>query len=327
MSKQLNKLVVDVGGTNIRFGLLADTELRPRHVESYRIDNYPGMTQAMGEFLDQAPDHRLSEASIAVATPVSGDKIRLTNHNWSFSISAIRNQFGLQRVKVINDFTALALSIPLLEKNELQQVGGGSADPEGAIALLGAGTGLGVSGLIKSAAGWYPLSGEGGHVTLGARNQRELSIFAAFWEKYGHISAERLLSGTGLEELHHIVCTLDGLPADKLKPQEISARAMQNTCPACSEVMTLFCDWFGIVAANLVLTLGAAGGVYIGGGIVPKLGEYFTRSGFRGAFETKGRFRGYMESVPVFIIQADYPALRGAAVALENRFDKLGVQC
>lgn len=255
------------------------------------------------------------------------DTIKLTNHAWTFSIRGICQQFGFERLKVINDFTAMALSIPLLEPSELKQVGGGAADPDGAIALLGAGTGLGVSGLIRSAAGWYPLAGEGGHVTLGARNARELAIFAAFWEKYGHMSAERLLSGTGLEEFYQVICRLDGQTPEPLQPADISGRAIAGTCPACMETMTLFCEWFGIVAGNLTLSLGATGGVYIGGGIVPNLGDYFIQSGFRAAFETKGRFSGFMQKVPVYIMEADNPALRGAAAALNQRFDKIGLTC
>lgn len=327
MSALYNALVIDMGGTNIRLGLLEENQLRPTYVRSYEISAFPGLADVISLFLQEAPPHRLKEAAIDVATPVIGDLIKLTNYDWSFSIAGIREQFGFQRLKVINDFTALALSIPLIGADELQQVGGGKADPDGAIALLGAGTGLGVSGLIRSAAGWYPLSGEGGHVTLGARNARELAIFAAFWQTYGHMSAERLLSGTGLEEFYQVICQLDGKVAETLQPQDISARAIAGSCPACMETMSLFCEWLGVVAANLALSLGATGGVYIGGGIVPKLGDYFVNSRFREAFETKGRFRQYMQAVPVYIIHADNPALRGAAASLDARFEKLGISC
>jgi glucokinase len=327
MSAAYTTLAIDIGGTNIRLGLLEADSLRPKFIQSYKINEFAGLAEAIDLFLSKAPDHQIKQAAIDVATPVTQDTIKLTNHSWAFSMREIRERFGFERLKVINDFTAMALSIPLLEPSELKQVGGGSADPDGAIALLGAGTGLGVSGLIRSAAGWYPLAGEGGHVTLGARNARELAIFAAFWEKYGHMSAERLLSGTGLEEFYQVICRLDGLEPELLKPADISGRAIAQTCPACMETMSLFCEWFGIVAANLTLTLGATGGVYVGGGIVPNLGDYFVQSGFRTAFETKGRFRAFMQSVPVYIIQADNPALRGAAASLNQRFDKIGLSC
>ena len=327
MSAVYTTLAIDIGGTNIRLGLLAADSLRPRYIKTFKINEFAGLAEVMELFLSSAPPHQIKQAAIDVATPVTQDTIKLTNHAWTFSIRGICQQFGFERLKVINDFTAMALSIPLLEPSELKQVGGGAADPDGAIALLGAGTGLGVSGLVRSAAGWYPLAGEGGHVTLGARNARELAIFAAFWEKYGHMSAERLLSGTGLEEFYQVICRLDGQTPEPLQPADISGRAIAGTCPACMETMTLFCEWFGIVAGNLTLSLGATGGVYIGGGIVPNLGDYFIQSGFRAAFETKGRFSGFMQKVPVYIMEADNPALRGAAAALNQRFDKIGLTC
>ncbi|MCL4164567.1 UNVERIFIED_CONTAM: hypothetical protein GTU68_043435 [Idotea baltica] len=207
----------------------------------------------------------------------------------------------------------------------MQQVGGDNADPDGAIALLGAGTGLGVSGLIKSTAGHYPLQGEGGHVTIGATNARELAIFGEFIKRYSHMSAERLLSGTGISEAYEILCLLDGVEDLNLKPAEISRHALANSNPQAVELMTLFCRWFGIVAGNLAISLGSTGGVYIGGGIVPKLGDYFVHSSFRSSFNDKGRFTEYLSAIPVYIIQAAQPSLLGASNALHQRFDGLGI--
>lgn len=322
------RLAIDIGGTNIRLGLLAGGSLLPQHISGYRIDDFAGLADVIELYLSQQDERAaLEEAAIAVATPITGDHIKLTNHDWNFSVTEIHRRFGFRRLKVVNDFTALALSIPWLHQDERQHVGAGEADPDGAIALLGAGTGLGVSGLVQTDGGYFPLSGEGGHVTLGARNARELAIFEHFWQKYGHMSAERLLSGTGLSEFYQVIRRLDGLDDAPLRPEEITARTLDGSCASCAEVMTLFCEWLGVVAANLVLTLGASGGLYIGGGIVPKLGDYFLSSGFRKAFETKGRFEGFMQQVPVYVIQAEQPALRGAAYALDGRFDGVGVIC
>jgi len=325
MTTSHTALSVDIGGTNIRFGLLEQGQPCPAHIQSYPIDHFPDLAAVMRQYLDSIPGHAVSEACIDVATPVTGDRIKLTNHGWNFSITETRRQFGFQRLKVINDFTALALSLPLLEPRELIRIGGGEPDPDGNIALLGAGTGLGVSGLVRTSDGDYPVSGEGGHVTLGARNARELAIFQAFWDKYGHMSAERLLSGTGLGEFYQAICHLDGQPVEALTPAEISVRALDGSCPRCLEVMNLFCEWLGIMASNLVLTLWATGGVYIGGGIIPKLGDFFLNSGFRSALETKGRFRSQLRSVPAYVIMADQPALRGAARALHPNYEKLGL--
>lgn len=320
-------LVMDIGGTNIRLGLLKQGEYIPAYIKSFKINAFAHLTDVIALFFTDAPDNNVQEAAIAVATPIMGDHIKLTNHRWEFSIEAVRQQFGWQRLKVVNDFTALALSLPLLNADELQAIGNGKADADGTIALLGAGTGLGVSGLIATPAGLYPLAGEGGHVTLGARNVRELAIFSHFLAKYGHMSAERLLSGTGLVEVYQVVCALDGVPAGALDAAVISQRAIAGTCPICQEVMALFCECLGVVAGNLVLSLGATGGLYIGGGIIPQLGDFFVNSTFRQAFEAHGRFRAYLEAVPVYVIQADQAALRGAAHSLDSRFIRLGVNC
>ncbi len=323
-----SRLALDIGGTNVRLGLLTADSLLPQHIRGYRIDDFASLADVIALYLAQQDEQPvIQEAAIAVATPITGDHIKLTNHDWNFSVADIQRRFAFKRLKVVNDFTALALSIPWLQTAELQLVGAGVAEPDAAIALLGSGTGLGVSGLVHTAEGYFPLSGEGGHVTLGARNARELSIFAHFWQKYGHMSAERLLSGTGLTEFYQVIRRLDGLDDTALRPEEITARTLDGRCASCAEVMALFCEWLGIVAANLVLSLGAGGGLYIGGGIVPKLGDYFMQSGFRQAFETKGRFTAFMRAVPVYIIQAEQPALRGAAYALDARFDRLGVGC
>ncbi|MEZ5479094.1 MAG: glucokinase [Thiolinea sp.] len=328
MPELFSRLAIDIGGTNIRFGLLSEDSLSPLHILQYKINDYPGLADVMRLYLDSAPANTaVQDVAVAVATPIEGDRIKLTNHDWNFQVSVIREQFGFRRLKVVNDFTALSLSLPLLGADELVQVGGGQPDPDGAIALLGAGTGLGVSGLIQTADGYYPLAGEGGHVSLGARSERELAIFSAFLDKYGHMSAERLLSGTGLTEFYQVIRRLDQLEANPLPNEEISRRAIKGSCASCAETMELFCEWLGIIGSNLALTLMASGGVYVGGGIVPKLGDYFLQSGFRRCFEAKGRFRKFMEQVPVYVIHADQPALRGAAHALEPRFAKLGVTC
>ncbi|MEZ5537529.1 MAG: glucokinase [Thiolinea sp.] len=327
MSDILKQLVIDIGGTNIRLGLLPEGDLSPRHIVSYKVRDFSGLHEVIAAYLKQAPQHQLKEASVALAGPVDGDVLQLTNHGWRFSASDIRQAFALQRLKVINDFTALALSLPHLKAEELVQLGGGAAETHGAIALLGPGTGLGVSGLVRTAAGFYPLSGEGGHVSLGARTARELEIFTAFRNKYGHMSGERLLSGTGMTEFYQVIRKLDGLDDSALSAEEISSRAVDNSCPSCAEVMTLFCEWLGIVSSNLALTMGATGGVYIGGGIVPKLGNYFLQSGFRRGFEDKGRFREFLQAIPVFVIQeGGQPALVGAASSFDPRFSRVGIE-
>ena len=318
-------IVADLGGTNIRLALVESIGATPQHIQELSVADYVGLKDCIEHFLTLVPKTNINKLSIAVATPVTGDMVMLTNRDWGFSISDIAGHFKLEQVKVINDFTGLALSLPLLNAEDLQQVGGEAPEADGAIALLGAGTGLGVSGLIQSAAGVYPISGEGGHVTLGATNARELAIFSEFNNRYGHMSAERLLSGTGIGEAYEVICLIDGVENLNLSPAQITKHAIAGTNKQCEELMELFCHWLGVVAGNLALSLGSTGGVYIGGGIIPKLGDYFIKSGFRKAFESKGRFSEYLSRMPVYIIHADQPALLGASNALDPRFSSIGI--
>jgi len=266
--------------------------------------------------------------AIGIANPVTGDRVQMTNSRWSFSMAALQAELGFERLRVINDFTALALALPDLQPSELRQLGGGAAVPDSAIALVGPGTGLGVSGLLPGATpgSWVPLQGEGGHVTLAAANEREAAVLEVLRERFGHASAERAVSGMGLEALHAALTALDA-PANALASapastaalpaSEITARALGGSDPRSAEAVALFCGFLGSVAGNLALTLGARGGVYIGGGIVPRLGALFEGSAFRERFEAKGRFRAYLAQIPVYVIHASVsPALLGAARAL-----------
>ncbi|RVU85734.1 glucokinase [Leucothrix sargassi] len=318
-------IVVDLGGTNIRLATVDGIGAEPQHIHALAVGDYTGLIDCIEYYLTLIPETKVTQLSIAVATPITGDKVMLTNRNWGFSVSEVAEHFDFDQVKVVNDFTGLALSLPLLKANDLFQLGGGEPDATGAIALLGAGTGLGVSGLIQSAAGVYPLSGEGGHVTLGATNTRELAIFGEFNKRYGHMSAERLVSGTGISEAYEIICQLDGVEDLRLSPQQISQHAINGSNAQCEELMVLFCHWLGVVAGNLALSLGSTGGVYLGGGIIPKLGDYFIHSGFREAFNAKGRFTDYLSKIPVYIIHAEQPALLGASNALDPRFSSIGI--
>ena len=192
---------------------------------------------------------------------------------------------------------------------------GGQRDhaPTKPIALLGAGTGLGVSGLIPHGTQWIPLQSEGGHVSLAPGNAREAAILQTLWQTFEHVSVERVLSGSGLENLYRAICTLDGRDADTLTAADITTRALAQTSPACTETLATFCALLGSVAGNLVLTLGATQAVYIGGGIVPRFGDYFARSPFRARFEAKGRYVDYLGPVPVYVIHTAQPAFIGLA--------------
>jgi glucokinase len=217
----------------------------------------------------------------------------------------------------VNDFTALAMAIRRLPRAELEQIGGGKAVPDAPLALIGPGTGLGVSGLIPAGAHWIPLQGEGGHSTLSVMNEREIAVLQQLHQRFTHVSAERVVSGPGLVNLYDALCGIEGMVPEVLTPPEITRRAREGSCRLCLETLNIFCALLGTLASNLVLTLGAVGGCYIGGGIVPGLGRAFASSHFRDRFEDKGRFADYLSRVPTYVIRTELPAFVGLATAFD----------
>ncbi len=315
---EVTRLIADIGGTNARFALIAGDDTTPFAEQVLPCARYPGLVEAIESYLAGVDAPRPREAAIAMATPVTGDRIKMTNNDWSFSIEATRRTLGMDGFRLLNDFTALALALPHLPAQTLEAVGSGEAVPGAPLALLGPGTGLGVSGLIPTGTGWVPLQGEGGHVTFSPADGREMEILRIVSRRHDHVSTERLVSGgLGLENLYVALCELHGTRPETLSPAEMTERALAGRDPVCVDTLETFCAMLGTAAGNLVLTLGALGGVYIGGGIVPRLGDFFQRSPFRQRFEHRGRFSAYLAAVPCWVIHAKNPALVGAAQAFE----------
>ncbi len=313
------RLVSDIGGTNARFALVPFGSARPVQEKNLRCADFPGPVEAARHYLSLVGRPPVREAAIDVATGITGDYVQLTNGPWGFSIEQTRRSLGLDRLYVINDFTALALGVPLLGPDEKRQVGSGEPVPETAIGVIGAGTGLGVSGLLPFRGRWIAVQGEGGHTSFSPMTTHEDAVLQAARMRFGgHVSTERLVSGPGLKTLYETVCQLEGQVPAALEPAQVTERALAGSDRQCSEALELFCAMLGTAAANLAAILGARGGVYIGGGIVPKLGDYFERSGFRRRFEEKGRFRAYVSVIPTYVILADTPALRGLASLFET---------
>jgi glucokinase len=315
------RLLADVGGTNVRFGWQGRRGAAIDDIAVLPCADYASLSDAIGAYLQRLDRAAPAHCAIAIANPIVGDTVRMTNRSWTFSIAALKAHHGFERLLLLNDFSALALALPSLRADELRQVGGAAPLPDAARALIGPGTGLGVSGLLPDGAGgWVALEGEGGHGTMAARTPREQSVLQWLDRRYGHASAERAVCGQGLVDLHHALTELDhgGSAATPLRDAaDVTAGAEQGD-PVCREAVALFCAFLGTAAGNLALTLGSRGGVYIGGGIVPRLGPLFDASPFRERFEAKGRFRGYLSTMPVFVIQATRsPALLGAANALD----------
>jgi len=310
------RLIADIGGTNARFALLDGLERRDEVV--LHCADYPDLVSAAEEYLRQVGATRRGrpvEAALAIAGPVTGDIVRMTNHAWQFSAAHTRQQLGLRRLIVLNDFTALAMAVRHFKPTDVEQIGGGKAAPNAPIAVLGPGTGLGVSGLIPTGEHWIPLQGEGGHVTLSVMNEREAAVLSQLQQRFSHVSAERVISGPGMVTLYDALCGVEGVVPEVLTPPEITRRAQEGSCRMCLETVSMFCALLGTMAGNVVLTLGALGGAYIGGGVVPAMGPMFASSRFRDRFEDKGRFMDYVARVPTFVIRAELPAFIGLSSA------------
>lgn len=320
-------LLADIGGTNARFALgspggeISQAAVLPgadhqrlADAAKFYLNGLDGTARATPR-----PTPRPRRAAIAVASPVTGDRVSLTNRAWSFSTGDLRRELGLDELRVINDFAAAALAVPRLAPSDLFQVGGGAPRAEYPIAVIGPGTGLGVSALIHTKSGWMPLATEGGHVTQAAANDREAAVIARLRQIHGHVSAERVISGPGLVNLYQSLCQIDELTADAaLGPAEIVSRAIVRSDPVCGEAMDMFQAMLGTAASNAALGLDARGGVYIAGGIVPRLGQAFAASPFRRRFEDKGRYAEYLAAIPTYVITRKMPALLGLLAMMED---------
>lgn len=306
-------LVADIGGTNARFALVTSEDLAPRQQQVLGTADYAGFPEAVKAYLRSTDGPRPVGGLCAIANPVQHDFLRMTNHHWAFSIEASRKQLGFQVLRFVNDFSAQALAMPWLEADEYDRISGGTPRPGEPLAVLGPGTGLGVSALLPNTQGWQALDSEGGHVSYTPVNPREQALANILQQRYGHCSAERIVSGPGLVATYTALCDLDGRESEPLTPVDVSRRAACNTDRLCSEAIEIFTQGLATTASNLALTLGAGGGVYLVGGLLPKLGSLFESERFYERFITKGRFSDYLASIPVYRVNAAQPALRGLA--------------
>lgn len=316
----MTDLLADVGGTRVRFAL-TEPDGAPGRIAVLECRAHAGLAEAMAAYLEGAGGGaRPRRGAVAVAAPITGDRVAMTNHPWSFSVEDLRRRFALDSLTVVNDLSAVAHGLPHLGARDLLQVGGGQPAPAAAKAVLGPGTGLGVSGLVPAAGGaWAVLETEGGHVTMAAGDEREAAVLADLRRVFGHVSAERVLSGPGLVNLYGALCRLDGAaPEPRITPHRIAMRALFERSVRCRETLELAAAMLGAFAADLALTLGARGGVYIAGGIVPRYAETFAASEFRRRFEAKGRFSDYLAAIPTYVVLHDHPAFAGLAALVRR---------
>lgn len=314
-------LIADIGATNARFALADANGIYEEKV--LQCGDFPTIVDAAQTYLDGLKGAKPKQAAFAIAGPISGDQFEMTNHLWNFSIRQTQADLGLSSFTLMNDFKAIALAIPHLKKEDIKQVGGNQQpEAEGTIGIVGPGTGLGVASLFWDGAQYRANPGEGGHVTMPAKTQREFDIFRTLRYKYHHISAERVCSGKGLVNIYNAIRVLDGHEdlIDKTAEQ-ISVAAMNKTCPVSEEALDKMMAFLGCVAGDLAMSLGAKGGIYIAGGIPAKLGDYFFHSRFRAEFESKGRFGAYLKPIPTYLITHPFTAFVGLQhhVAMEQK--------
>ena len=333
MAEGFPRLLGDIGGTNARWAWQSAAGSALRHYREYRCAQFESVQAVIERYLCDEGLAQPARAAFGIATPVTADVVQMTNHHWTFSIGELQQTLNVSHCLVLNDFAAIAGALPVLGPGDVRAVGGsgrglgggGEAVAAAPRVVLGPGTGLGVASLIQGAAGRpVVVAGEGGHVSLAPANAREFAVIDWLQKRFGHASAERAISGPGLINLYRAICAIDGQVALNLKASDISANAAHALADdatelheVCKEALQMFGAFLGSVAGNLALTLGARGGVYIGGGIVPRLGTAFDALPFRERFEDKGRFSGYLQSIPTFVITAPAPALYGAASALD----------
>lgn len=308
-------LIADIGGTHARFAVVSVTGTIT-HTQILKGADFASLHDAYVAYRSMLPtDMQIDRAALAVAGPVTGDHVRITNQRWDFSQKEIQAAWQLDALHVINDFTAIALSLPHLNADEKMQLQRGTSDYAAPLAVLGPGTGLGVSGLVPNQrGGWFPLAGEGGHVALPPMNAQEAALLSLLQKEYGYVSAERVLSGQGLVNIYRALAEYkkqqvvhDDPAAIALAEDDLSIAAVEQ-----------FCLFLGTVAGDVALTLGARGGVYLAGGILPRLAERLQSSGFIQRFSDKAVVASYLQGFPVWLITHPIPAFVGLRFFLQS---------
>jgi len=316
-------LVADIGGTNIRLAL-SDSNNNISDIATYQCGNFSCLFDVIqGYLVEKGITNFRINACLAIACPVDTDIISMTNLPWQFSQTELKNALKLNSLLLINDYTAIAMAIPMLSNKQKVKIGGGKALPDKAIAVCGPGTGLGVANLLPLANKWYCFGGEGGHVDYAAIDEQEIEVLQYLKSIKQRVSYEQLLSGYGLEQIYQALLCIHPENSSteniiELSAKEISTQALAESCLLCQRALDLFCKVLGSFAGNLALTMNSQGGVYIAGGIVPRFIDYLSHSDFRQRFESKGRMSALNKEIATFVIIEKQPGLLGAAVCLNQ---------
>ncbi|WP_395342692.1 glucokinase [Ningiella sp. W23] len=315
------KFVADVGGTNIRLAMVENGRISL--IKKYLCKDFESIDDAIIHFQNEVTDQAFVAGCIAIACPVNDDIVTMTNHTWAFSISALKAHLSLAHLFVINDFTAVAHSLPTLNHKQVVQIGEGHALEHGNIAVFGPGTGLGVEHLTYTDGGWHTLDGEGGHVDFAPTEEDDLIIWQYLYKKFGRASAEEVLSGRGIVNIYRAFCEHEGDSPKLSEPSEVTSAGLDNTDKHARKAITQFCQIMGSFAGNLAVNLRTTGGVFIGGGIATRLQDFFVKSRFREKFEAKGDMAHYVKNMPTYMINEPDHGLLGALAFLTQQTQRL----
>ncbi len=320
LEPQFPILVGDIGGTNARFQILETADSEVSNLEIVQTNQYSGASEAIADAVLTKTDLRPRTAILAAAGPITKDGLDLTNCSWNIQPQPFLDNGPFEQLVLLNDFEAQALSLPFLGDDDLLTIGPETLqnDPNQTKVVLGPGTGLGVGGLVRAADIWVPLAGEGGHVDLGPRTPREVTIWDNIEKLEGRVSGEQVLCGPGMLNVYRAICKTDGVAPTLQSPSEVSAAAENETNPQAIEALSLFCICLGRLAGDLAVTTMARGGVYIAGGIGNKIRHLLTKSGFRAAFEDKAPHSHLMRQISTYLVTHELPALVGLTAYARN---------
>lgn len=306
-------LIGDIGGTNARFAILIDSYAEPKEFPVVQTADFATIDQAIQTMILDRTSIQPRSAVLAVAGPVDGDEIHLTNCPWVVRPKVMSTELGLHDIVVLNDFEAQALAVVALGEEHMVKIGPGTPEPSASRVVLGPGTGLGVAGLVHALRTWIPVPGEGGHMDMGPRTKRDFEVFPHIETIEGRISGEQLLCGRGLVNIYHAIGKADKVATPFTTPAEITGAALDKSDRVASEAVSMFCTCLGRVAGDLALVFMSRGGVYLTGGIAQKIVPLLQSSGFRAAFEDKAPHSALMRAMPVYVITHPMAALSGLA--------------
>jgi len=328
-------LAADVGGTKtlVELGMTEGGEYRAIHTGNFLNADFAGLADVVRAFLDSSPEpipQRLDAACFALAGPVTGRSVRLTNLAWHMDADDLAQRFNIARVWFVNDFAAVGFGIAGIRSEELLTLQAGRATPQGVRAVLGAGTGLGMAALVWTGSGYRVLPSEGGNADFAPVNEVQSRLWNYLHHRLGRVWCGAILSGRGLERVYEFLSEIDTLRMrtsggraqnTPISAADLTSRAVEGSDPRAMSALSLFLEIYGAVAGNLALTLMAHGGVYIAGGIAPRIAPLFSEGGFLRAFRAKGKFTELMHTIPVHVVRTSDIGLRGAVTVARRGAD------